>query len=301
MNAALAESAPRPSPLDAPVLFVSGAPRSGTTLMAQALIRYFDLGFVDNLTARFWQAPQTGMTLSQSVFGESRLEAASSDFGRTAGRDIHGFHFFWMEKLALEWVDDLFEDPARRGVDWREIQGWIAGMQRLSRAGFLFKGYYPSYFMPQFLALDPLCVFVCIERDPIEQALSVYDARQKEMLSLESWWSMQPPDYYELVDKDVDEQILGQITGLNAHFRQLASQAGDRCIFVRYENLCSDPEGTLIHIGEAVEKATGFALSRRGLVPEITRTHRKSDKSQAALVARLVERLAQFEKSGDTA
>lgn len=296
MNDALAEQPPPARALDAPVLFVAGAPRSGTTLLAQALIGYFELGFVDNLAARFWRAPLTGVTLSRSVFGADRDLPARSEYGRTAGADIHGFHFFWMEKLALEWVEDLFEDPAERGVDWRDVAGWVSGMQEASGGGFLFKGYYPAYFMPQVCALDPACVFVCIERDPIDQALSVHEARKTEMGNAEAWWSMQPPSYYDLVGALPERQILGQILGLNAHFRALAAQAPSRCVFVRYGELCENPEAELLRIGEDVARLIGMAPARRGTVPEIARTDRPRD---AALVSRLEACLDELTERGN--
>ena len=50
-----------------PTLHVIGAPRSGTTLLHQALISRLELGYVDNLVAAFWRAPTYGVQLSRSL------------------------------------------------------------------------------------------------------------------------------------------------------------------------------------------------------------------------------------------
>ena len=62
----------------APVLFVTGSPRSGTTITAQALCQFLDVGYIDNLAAKFWKVPVTGLRLSQATFGADRASSFSS-------------------------------------------------------------------------------------------------------------------------------------------------------------------------------------------------------------------------------
>jgi hypothetical protein len=271
MNCAIAEEVPDVGSARAPVIFVSGSPRSGTTLMSQALINFLDVSFVDNFAARFWRAPITGVSLVKSVFGEvegNRLPSNSS-YGRTVGVNIHGFHYFWMEKLSLRFVEDLFQDPEERGVDWAEIARWISGIQGVNGKPFLFKGYYPSYFMSRFCQIDPNFIFVIIERDTVDQALSILEARLNDMGDEDIWWSMYPPDFYELVPRKIEEQIVGQIVGINRYFRRLAENENSRCIFVKYEELCRDPFAELSKIANRINEMTGFDMKIRGHIPEI--------------------------------
>jgi hypothetical protein len=42
---------------EGPVFFIVGAPRSGTTLLLQTIINHYNLGYINNFIARFWEAP----------------------------------------------------------------------------------------------------------------------------------------------------------------------------------------------------------------------------------------------------
>ena len=44
-------------PLRYPPIFIVGPPRSGTTLVYQALIEYLDVGYLSNFHGWFWGAP----------------------------------------------------------------------------------------------------------------------------------------------------------------------------------------------------------------------------------------------------
>ncbi|NBO54134.1 MAG: hypothetical protein EBU84_05990, partial [Actinobacteria bacterium] len=40
-----------------PLVFIVGVPRSGTTLLSQLFSRFLDVGYIDNIVARFWANP----------------------------------------------------------------------------------------------------------------------------------------------------------------------------------------------------------------------------------------------------
>ena len=256
---------------EAPVLFVTGSPRSGTTITAQALCQFLDVGFIDNLAAKFWQAPVTGLRLSQATFGADRKSYFSSQYGRTEGSDIHGFHYFWMEQLKLDNADSLFSDPQSRNVDWGRICAHIAEMQREVSKPFLFKGYYPSYFMADVCRNIPNSVFIITARDPLPQALSILEARERILKDSAMWWSMVPPNVKTLIGAPVEDQIIGQILGINGYFRDQIAEAGDsiRHMYVSYEDLVDNPLMTLERIRERLVALTGKDFGSRETVPKM--------------------------------
>src|SRR5215831_17612554 len=71
-------------PAGEPIIHVVGVPRSGTTLAMQLLSCAYEIGYVDNLAATFWQAPLYGIRLSRKLLGR-KSSAFNSDFGRTSG------------------------------------------------------------------------------------------------------------------------------------------------------------------------------------------------------------------------
>ncbi|MDF1749154.1 MAG: sulfotransferase [Alphaproteobacteria bacterium] len=278
LNSRLLDIVSHAAAIDQPLLFVTGAPRSGTTLLSQAIAGYFNLGFIDNLAAKFWSAPDIGIRLSRMTFGMDRVPEAMSDFGRTKGSNIHGFHFFWMNQLQLTWVDDLFSDPVDRGVDWQVLGSLLGGIQQADGRAFLMKGYYPSYYMRRFCDLSPNVLFIRINRNLLDQAASIREARLSELGRDDVWWSMQPPEIYDLVQKSPAEQISGQILGLNRYFDRQSQDPTVRCLDLDYDALCENPKALLMQIGEFVYYSTGKTLSVRGALPSIAKRRTAENK-----------------------
>ena len=87
-----------------PIIFVTGMPRSGTTLLAQLLIYRFRLGYVTNLISRFWKAPSYGIALARSLCADPGAASVSleSRFGFTAGCEgHHEFGWYWRRWLPF--------------------------------------------------------------------------------------------------------------------------------------------------------------------------------------------------------
>lgn len=277
-----------------PTILISGTPRAGTTLIAQSVSQYFEVDYVDNLAAKFWLAPVTGLRLSRMVFGDRKGSEFASEFGRTKGSDIHSFHYFWMHHLKLENVEDLFSSPASRGVRWDEINGHIAAMQGVSDLPFAFRGYYPSLFMADFAREVPGSVFVLIRRDPLAQALSIYQARLAYHGDPTRWWSMQPPEINALLHLPPERQIAGQVFGLRRFFDKQIQDASGRLpvIVVDYEDLCDDAVPVLERIGAEIERHAGLRVPTTGVLPDTGGKH--AETYHEKLVERMKQAIEEF-------
>ncbi len=84
-----------------PNIFIFGAPRSGTTLLSQVLALCLDIGYIDNLIARFWKAPLQGIRLSKILLQDLRRTDFSSVHGVTIDlTEPHEFGYFWTRWLG---------------------------------------------------------------------------------------------------------------------------------------------------------------------------------------------------------
>ena len=269
LNARLAETPSGDARPTRPSIFVSGGPRSGTTFMAQALCEYLDVDFIDNLAARFWSAPVTGLRLSRTMPREAQGGDFSSHYGRTAAQSIHNFHYFWMNLLKLDAVADLFSSPTERGVSWEAIRYHIAGLQGVADKAFVFKGYYPSYFMADFAREILKSVFVLMRREPLPQALSLYRAREAFFGDPKAWLSLHPPEIETILTLPPEEQIVAQITGLQRFFDGQIAEAGGQLpvVHVDYDLFVEQPESTLRRLAAEIERYTGDRISTTGIVP----------------------------------
>ncbi|NBB95905.1 MAG: hypothetical protein GVY16_09230 [Planctomycetes bacterium] len=256
-----------------PIVFAAGAPRSGTTFLAQTLCQYMESTHVDNVAAKFWLAPVLGLKLSKKLFDANEEDISfRSEFGRTTGSDIHGFHYFWIHHLRLDQSGALFESLETRGIDPAIVRGHLAAMTDDAQNTLIMKGYYPSYFMPWFHQHIPGSVFVLIRRSPVDQARSIYRARQAYMTSISDWWSMLPPEIGELRDLSPEEQIAGQIFGLRRMYARQMTRKDVAATWVDYEQLLQDPASCLRQIHADLQKHTDLPLNARGLLPKIERT-----------------------------
>jgi hypothetical protein len=299
LNGALAYEPPLGERPQRASLFITGAPRSGTTVMAQAVCSYFDVDYIDGLAAKFWRAPAIGLRLARMTFGEPGASDFVSDYGRASPRDVHSFHYFWMEQLRLGAVDDLFSDPSSRGVDWETIRAHVAALQGVSGKAFAFKGYYPSYFMEAFTRELPGSVFVCIRRDPLMEALSIHQARLAYHDDPKAWWSMQPPGVDRLLDLSPERQIAGQIHGLRSLFARQIGVMGEQAMAVTldYEDLYTRPQAVFDEIVAAAARTAGEPLAARGSLPQM-RPAKQPGQYDRALVARLESALAEYDWTG---
>ena len=272
MNRTLAELEPDNwSGIQRPTIFVFGLPRSGTTLLPQLLANVLDLGYVDNLIARFWLAPCQGIELSRAVFGDRPGNSFESDLGRSDNvRGPHEFSYFWQRWMQIDSEEDLlaFGEP-RQDVDWEAVGRVVGTMQDTFGRGIMFKTNYAGQFASRFARTFTMPLFVYIERNPVDVALSILDARSRYYDDPKHWWATYPPEYRLLADRDVPDQIAGQVVGLRAAYDdQLARVPAGSVVRIGYQELCDDPAGVVDTVRERLRERYGIDCALVGDVPD---------------------------------
>ncbi len=235
-------------PIQHPYIFVIGAPRSGTTLLTQLISNTFEISYINNLAARFFLAPLHGMRFAKSVLGNQRNEDFSSDYARTAGLNgIHEFGYFWRYWLNKNTFDDITQAKENENnIDWETIKNVLATLQHETNQPFIFKNIYSSYHIPKFVDLLDKVIFISIERDEIDTAISILNARKKYNSDLNIWWSYQPIEYNELKDKDYWIQIAGQIHYLRSYYNQELQKIPDKNrLQIDYREMCDNPQSVI--------------------------------------------------------
>lgn len=250
----------RAYPVEHPFLFVIGLPRSGTTLITQLIAHSLDLGFIDNLAARFYRAPLHGIRFSKSVLGDKSKTDYQSTFASTGNlSDIHEFGYFWKHWLKIESLQDIARYREReKEVDWQGLKACLSSLQHEFGSGMIFKNIYGSYHMPKLNSLLDKTLFIRIERDEPDVACSILKARKQYYgEDLDRWWSYAPPRVTELLDLGYEQQIAGQIVYLKQFYEQELDQLPEKSVLkVRYRKVCNDPAGVIEQIRERCR--TGF-------------------------------------------
>jgi LPS sulfotransferase NodH len=246
-----------------PFIFIIGLPRSGTTLMSQVLAHSLDTGYINNLISRFWLAPLHGIRLSNSVIGNSKKSDFYSDYARTFNiTDIHEFGYFWRYWLKKETFDDVtFVKEREKNIEWDELLKVLSTMQHEFGKPMVFKNIFGSYHMVKFRELLQKVIYVHIERDQLDVAISILEARKKYYEDLNTWWSYQPIEYEKIKNLDYWHQIAGQIYYLKSFYQKQAKECGDKYVInVKYESLCTNPSQVINIISNRIKDLFSYNL-----------------------------------------
>jgi hypothetical protein len=244
-----------------PTLHIVGAPRSGTTLLYQAIAARLDVGYIDNLTAAFWRAPVTGLRLARKV-GVEPGSGFGSRFGRTTGvGEPHEFGYFWNHHLRYP---DLHERGAAHEatIDWPRLRRVIVNMAEARRAAMVFKPMLLIWHMEAMAAAMPRTRFVWIRRDPREVARSLLRMRLAVRGSIDEWASVVPAGARE--ETDPYRQVAAQALLLDAAIAGAAVRLGPEGVLaLEYSRLCARPEEAIADVRELLRRA-GHAPALRG-------------------------------------
>lgn len=249
-----------------PIIYIVGAPRSGTTLMSQVLSRYLPIGYVDNLIARFWQRPSVGVRLSQSLLGEAKREAIDfkSTHGVTHGIEgPHEFGYFWRAWLGLDSAKShKLASEELVNIDFLGLKNALEN-EILGQFGapVVFKNVICGFQAGLLTQVHPASLFIWIKRNPEDVVRSILKCRFERYGRYDAWWSLKPSTYDELekISSPV-LQVFRQVADCANEFEREFSKPGINYLHVDYADLIRDPSQVLECVCNAV-KVLGFEIA----------------------------------------
>jgi len=250
-------------PVRYPFLFVIGLPRSGTTLLTQLIAHTFDISYINNLAARFFLAPLHGIKFSHTVLGEERVSDFQSDYARTHNlNDIHEFGYFWRYWLNKHTFEDIVHaKKLEPEINWNGLKKVLTTLQNETQKPFVFKNIYGSYHMEKFVEMLQKVVFIFIERDELDTAVSILNARKKYNTDLNVWWSYQPPEYHQIKDLDYWSQIAGQIHYLKKFYLEEMGKLPEKNrMHLSYREMCENPARVIQRIRDVCKMHGDYDL-----------------------------------------
>ncbi|MCP5066718.1 MAG: sulfotransferase [bacterium] len=277
----------------APVCFVLGPPRSGTTLLYELLISRYRFAYLSNLAHRFYLTPVAATRL-----GRSGIQQWQGGFESSYG-NIEG----WAAPSEGGWIwnrwfpEESYLDEGRGSVlPVETIRRTVHALSGVLGAPFLNKNVMHSVHMRLLDHLFPGCLFVHLQRDPAENIRSILRAREHEggPELKEDWWSVKPRQWQRYRGASRAVQAAAQVLHIHRDVSLDAEYLGPgRCIVVDYADVCSDPNATVDRIGVFLA-AGGVELHDHATLP---REFRKSSAGAAdsALEAEISAALKQVE------
>jgi len=240
---------------DHPLVFIIGLPRAGKTLLSQLLSFGLDVGYINNLVAKFWRAPTYGIQLSHILSRRGIAESTfKSDYGKTASVfEPHDFSYFWQHWLAME---SISYDPEKADaiIKWPDLKQTLIRITHLFGKACVFKSPNPSYHIIRLSEIYPKILWVYLQRDNIDIALSLMKGRIDNYNDVNHWYGQAPLTYDSLTRLPWAEQIAGQISGLSELYeKQIERIPRDKVFRVHYSYLCANPREILTGIVKRIK------------------------------------------------
>lgn len=246
-----------------PIIFIVGAPRSGTTYASQLITRNFDIGYVSNVTARFWKSPIVGLAVSKSVFGE-KFRSQISDtslLGTTyLPWEPHEFGNFWRYWFNLDKCNThkLSEGELKR-IDSQGLNLICNQLKSFLGTPFVFKNLICGLQMSYLHRIIPNSIFLYIERNSFDAANSILDSRILRYGRADLWWSVKPANFADIsIFEDPFLQAHSQVISIQSDIEaNLSSVNGLKISFL---DLVSNQKSVLSKVQEFV-RSRGYTLN----------------------------------------
>jgi len=235
-----------------PLIFVCGAPRTGTTLVTQVLVNHLPVRYLNNLTAVFPRSP----IIANQLFGrlvKPRPTSYSSYYGKS-------------DYLSGP-NDALYIWDRWLGNDRSRIRESLNAEEKLEMTHFFgaFQMAYPGPLLNKNNNLnvqanavaDALdnAYFLCMTRDPLYLAQSLYLARLDIHGNADAAYGIHDPNRQSTPDvfDDVCRQVL-------FHHRKIQQQQAligpERFWIIPYEQFCSEPSALVAQVFEKILKTS---------------------------------------------
>lgn len=242
-----------------PLVLIVGAPRSGTTLVYQALAAFLNASCPTNLTSMF---PKSSLTAAriQSWMPISQRPDFTNFYGQTTRLNDpnDAFHLWnrWLGSDRYHPADSISETTARDMNQF--LTAWTATFNK----PFLCKNNRNAFAIELLAQQLPDATFVVVRRNPLYVAQSLIIARQKVQGDKAKGWGLQSVSSGEENDPlsyvdDVCRQIVEIDTEMN---RQLATVCSERIVEITYEGFCEDPAHTIRQVASGI---AGLELNTR--------------------------------------
>jgi hypothetical protein len=256
-----------------PIVLVTGAPRSGTTVLAQSLIHNLPVSFINNLTMLFPRAP----IVANRLFG--RLLAAPevryrSFYGRTSGfaSPNDGLHL-WDRWLGR----DRYTVPTSLSTGTtRAMRTFFGAWEEAFGQPLVNKNNALATCATLVARALPTAHILHIRREPVFNVQSIIGAREKIQGSREIGYGVEDPLWpvgREGYVTDVCAQVLYHERKIEEQRREIPSE---RYWVVSYEEFCREPHRIVERVAREILGVRVDADALRARLPPLKNTNRPS-------------------------
>lgn len=270
-----------------PVVFLVGAPRTGSTLLFQLVTHYLAVGYTDNLAAIFYRNWLSALWLG-NVFARDRPHGVfrsrhGGGEGWHAPSEAGEFWYRWVPRDR-----HFLEATEIPSATRRMLRAELVAATGIIGRPLVFKNLPMGQRMRLVADVLPEARFVHCRRDPGETVLSILAARRRLGIAPVDWWSVMPRNVDALRGLDEVDRVVEQVLCIEAQIgedRHLFPEA--RFIEVDYRDTCSAPDAVLARL--AAFTGAGWRPGVSLPVSAVQRDRGEIDAGMLRLVAQRID------------
>lgn len=202
-------------------IFIIGAPRTGSTILYQALTNNYRVLYIDNTACAWWRNLRFGLWLSQKKYGDAPHNNFKSEHGDTkkfgghAPSECGTFWYRWLPK-DRHFIDH-FEITEQM---IKQIRCEVLGASHYLKQPLVFKNLNAGQRLRLIHKAFPNARIIYVRRDPRFVVRSILKARHQVGVKPGQWWSIMPRNVNELLKLPENEMCVAQVYHLEKQIEE---------------------------------------------------------------------------------
>lgn len=236
-----------------PIIFVCGAPRTGTTLMEQFLIKNLDVAYFNNLTSIFVRSPIKSNLLYSRIFGTHKKVSYNSYYSKTTYFTGPNDAFYLWNRWMTE--DETGMQCVLTGDNVDDMVKFFAAYETAFNKPIVSKNNSLNTRAEEVAKVLPTAYFICMTREDVYLAQGLLQARMEIQGNIKTRYGVDNPHKDEIADQNYIVDVCDQV---KYHERKIAEQqkiiGEDRFWIIPYEEFCKDPRALLERVSTDILK-----------------------------------------------
>lgn len=249
-----------------PTVFIVGPPRSGTTLVYEAMVGTMRFAYISNLAHRLYRVPVAASRLGAGMLSRYQPQYESK-WGHVSGWAAPNEGGWVWERWFPSHEESGSAEPCPEATG--AMRRTIGAMCAVMRGPFLNKNVNHSVWIPYLARVFPRSVFVEVNRDVVTTARSMLKARADELGDggAHEWISVKPRGWQAFARETPETQCVAQNMLVKRQIDEdCAGLDPVRRVVVPYERFCDNPAGSLDDVRSRLA-AAGVHIEQRGDAP----------------------------------
>ncbi len=246
-----------------PPVFIIGPPRSGTTILYQLLCKHTNFSYINNFIGDWYRIPALAAKVYITLFkGGNELEL-SSNFGKSKNHNgPNEFGEFWYKYFSKT---HSFKDQNKKSA--KKLKMEIAAITKIFEKPILLKNVVNSMRIESLSNIFDNSTFIVIERDKLDNAQSILNARISLHNNKNHQWSVITPSMRDNPSLPFYKDIINQLNDIHLNIESSFKRLDkDKSIFIEYEDLCNNTPKVLKTILQKLN-SRGLNLNEKGQIP----------------------------------